>query len=70
VNVHASTEGKTDNMSDSFHEELKGVFDKFPKCHMKLLLGDFNAEVGRKDILKPTIGMRVYMKLVMIMELE
>jgi hypothetical protein len=23
---------------------------------MKILLGDFNAKVGRKDIVKPTIG--------------
>jgi endonuclease/exonuclease/phosphatase family metal-dependent hydrolase len=32
------------------------VFDKFPKYHMKFLLGDFSAKVGRKDIFKPTIG--------------
>jgi hypothetical protein len=32
------------------------VFDKFPKYHIKILLGDFNAKVGRKDIFKPTIG--------------
>jgi hypothetical protein len=30
--------------------------DKFPKDHMKLLLGDFNAKVGREDIFKPKIG--------------
>jgi endonuclease/exonuclease/phosphatase family metal-dependent hydrolase len=32
------------------------VFDKFPEYHMKILLGDFNAKVGREDIFKPTIG--------------
>jgi hypothetical protein len=32
------------------------VFDKFPNYHMKILLGDFNAKVGREDIFKPTIG--------------
>jgi hypothetical protein len=37
-------------------EELECVFDKFPKYHMKILLGDFNAKVGREDIFKPTIG--------------
>jgi hypothetical protein len=37
---------------------------------MKILLGDFNAEVSREDIFKPTIGMRVYTKLEMIMVLE
>jgi hypothetical protein len=32
------------------------VFDKFSKYHMKILLGDFNARVGKEDIFKPTIG--------------
>jgi hypothetical protein len=43
-------------MKDSFCEELECVVDKFPKFHMKMLLGDFNAKVGRRDIFKPTIG--------------
>jgi len=30
--------------------------DQFPKYHMKILLGDFSTEVGRYDILKPSIG--------------
>jgi hypothetical protein len=32
------------------------VFDKFPKYHMKMLLGDFNAKVGKVNISKPTVG--------------
>jgi hypothetical protein len=36
-------------MKDRFHEELEHVFDKFPKYHMKILFGDFNAKVGRED---------------------
>jgi hypothetical protein len=32
------------------------VFDKLPKYHMKILLGDFNAKVGKEVIFKPTIG--------------
>jgi exonuclease III len=56
LNVHAPTEDKIDDVKDSFYEELEHVFDKFPKYHMKILLGDFNAKVGRKDIFKPTIG--------------
>jgi exonuclease III len=43
-------------VKDSFYEELERVLDKFPKYHMKILLGDFNAKVGRKDISKLTIG--------------
>jgi hypothetical protein len=35
---------------------MERVFDKFPKYHMKILLGDFNAKVGRENIFKPVIG--------------
>jgi hypothetical protein len=47
LNVHATTEDKTDDVKDSFYEQLERVLDKFPKYHMKILLGDFNAKVGR-----------------------
>ena len=56
LNVHAPSEEKSDESKDSFYEELAQVFDHFPKYHMKILLGDFNAKVGREKILKPTIG--------------
>jgi hypothetical protein len=56
LNVHAPTEDKIDDLKDSFYEELERIFDKFPKYHMKILLGDFNAKVGREDIFKPLIG--------------
>jgi len=39
-----------------FCKELEQVFDHFPNYHMKILLGDFNAKVGRENIYKPTIG--------------
>ena len=32
------------------------MFDHLPKYHMKILLRDFNAKVGRENIFKPTIG--------------
>jgi hypothetical protein len=56
LNVHAPTEDKTDDAKDSFYDELERVFHKFPKYHMKILLGDFNAKVGREGSFKPTIG--------------
>jgi len=56
VNVHAPSEEKSKLLKDSFYEELEQVFDHFPKYHMKILLGDFNAKVGRERICKPTIG--------------
>jgi hypothetical protein len=46
MNIHAPTEDKIDDVKYRFYEELEGVFDKFPKCHMQILLGDFIAKVG------------------------
>jgi hypothetical protein len=56
LHVHAPTEDKDDDIKDSFYEVLEQVFDRFPRYHMKILLGDFNAKVGREDIFKPIIG--------------
>jgi exonuclease III len=56
LNAHAPTEEKCDDSKDSFYEELEGVFDHFRKYHMKILLGDFNAKVGRGDTFKPKIA--------------
>jgi exonuclease III len=56
LNVHAPTEDKIDDIKDRVYEELEQVFDKFRKHPMKILLGDFNAKVGREDVFKPTIG--------------
>ena len=56
LNVHAPSEDKSDDSKDSFYEELEQVFNNFSKYHTKILLGDFNAKVERKDIFKLTIG--------------
>jgi hypothetical protein len=56
LNVHALTKDKNDDVKDRFYEELEQIFDKFPKYHMKILLGDFSAQVSKEDIFKPTIG--------------
>jgi hypothetical protein len=43
-------------MQESSYEELERVFDKFPKCNTKILLGNFDAKVGREDTFKQKIG--------------
>ena len=57
--MHAPSEEKSDGSKDSFCEELDQVFYHFPKYHTKILLGDFNAKVGRENIFKPTIGNKI-----------
>jgi hypothetical protein len=64
VNVHAPRENKVYDVKDSFYDEFELVFDNFTQCHVQILLGDFNAKVGRQ------LEMKIYTKLVMVMELE
>jgi hypothetical protein len=39
---------------DSFYEELQQVFDHLPMDHIKTVLGEFNAILGREDLYKST----------------
>ena len=54
--MQAPREDKSDDSKYSFYEELEQVFHHFPQYHMKILLRDFNAKVGRENIFKPTTG--------------
>jgi len=56
LNAQAPSEDKSNYSKDDFYEELEQVCDNFPTYHMKIVLGDFNAQVGRENIFKPTIG--------------
>jgi hypothetical protein len=58
LNVNATIEEKSDDSNNSFSEELEQACDHFCKYVMKILLGDFNAKVGRENIFKPTVGLR------------
>jgi hypothetical protein len=51
LNVHVPTEDKIDDVNDSCYDELECIFNKFPKYHKKILLGDYNATEGGEDIL-------------------
>jgi hypothetical protein len=59
LNVQAPCEDKGDDAKESFYEKLGRVFDQFPRYDTKILLGDLNANVGRENIFKPTIGKEI-----------
>lgn len=54
--AHAPTEanGRADN--DQFYEQLELEYDELPKADIKILLGDFNAQLGREEQFYRTIG--------------
>ena len=47
---------QSDDSTDRFSEELVQIFVPVLQFNMKILLGDFNAELGREDIFKATVG--------------
>jgi hypothetical protein len=49
--VHAPTEEKDDEQKDTFYDKLERLYMKSPKYDIKIVLGDFNAKLGKeKDI--------------------
>lgn len=56
INVHAPTEEKSEEEKDIFYDELDRALAASPASDMKIVLGDFNAQVGKERIFMPTIG--------------
>ena len=54
--MHGPSEEENDDSKDSFYEELEQAFYHCAKNNKKILLGDFNAKLGREKISKPIIG--------------
>jgi hypothetical protein len=65
LNPHAPIEDKSDDKNDSFYEEPEEVMDQFPRYHMKILLGDFNANYGGRILSNQQSGM-FYKKLIIV----
>jgi hypothetical protein len=55
LKVHTLTEDNIDDEKDGFCMELEHMFNKFPKYHMKILLGDFNVKICKEGIFKLTV---------------
>jgi hypothetical protein len=56
LNVHLSSEDKIDDTKDKIYGEAERGLYQFPKYHMNVFFGDFNAKSGREDISNTTIG--------------
>jgi endonuclease/exonuclease/phosphatase family metal-dependent hydrolase/ribosomal protein S28E/S33 len=56
INIHAPTEDKDDDIKDEFYSLLEYTYDSLPSNDMKIVLGDFNAKVGKEETYKGTIG--------------
>ena len=54
--ICAPTEDTDENIKGTFYETLERVFDEAPRHDTKIVLGDFNAKIGKEIVYRPTIG--------------
>jgi len=60
--VHAPTEEKDEVQKDDFYEDLERIYTEAPKHDIKVVMGDFNAKVGKELGLAPNVGYIASMK--------
>jgi hypothetical protein len=56
INVPAPTNKKTEEIKEEFYNLLEQNMNQIAGSDIKIILGDFNAKVGKESIYKPTIG--------------
>jgi hypothetical protein len=56
INVHAPTNKKTEQITEEFYNLLQQNINQIARSDIKIILGDFDAKVGKESIYKSTIG--------------
>ncbi|KAI8121895.1 Craniofacial development protein 2 [Lucilia cuprina] len=54
--AHAPTEEKDEGVKDRFYDRLDDLYDRCPKHDVKIVLGDFNAKIGKENVFGPIVG--------------
>jgi hypothetical protein len=56
INVHAPHNGRPDKEKDDFYSLLEKTYNERPRHDIRIVIGDLNAQVGREEEFRPTIG--------------
>lgn len=56
INVHAPTNEQEDEEKEQFYESLQRTVDQTPKSDIVVILGDFNAKLGKEELYKKVTG--------------
>jgi len=56
IRVHTPTEEIGETQKEDFYENLERIYMKAPKHDIKVVMGDFNAKVGKESSLAPNVG--------------
>ena len=54
--VHAPTEEKDEMQKDAFYKDPERTYMKAPRYGIKVVMGDFNAKVGKEPGPMPNVG--------------
>ncbi|XP_008181757.1 uncharacterized protein LOC103309033 [Acyrthosiphon pisum] len=50
------TDETEENLKNEFYDDLENILDTTTNSCIKILMGDFNAKIGKEDMYRPTIG--------------
>jgi hypothetical protein len=56
INVHAPHNGRPEKEKEDFYSLLEKTYNERPKHDIRIVIGDLNAQVGREEAFRPTIG--------------
>jgi hypothetical protein len=56
INVHAPTEENEELEKEAFYQKVEEIYDSCPSNDIKIVLGNWNAKVGRDEIYQGVIG--------------
>jgi hypothetical protein len=56
INAHAPTEDAENEDKEMFYSKLETVYDGTPGSDVKMVMGHFNAKMGKEDIFIPVVG--------------
>jgi hypothetical protein len=56
INIHAPTEDAENEDKEMFYSKLETVYDGTPGSDVEMVMGHFNAKIGKEDIFIPAIG--------------
>jgi len=56
ISAHAPTNEKEEQEKESFYENLEDVYNRIPRYDMVIIMGDFNAKIGKQDYQRQVAG--------------
>ncbi|CAD7093988.1 unnamed protein product [Hermetia illucens] len=56
INVHAPTEETAESEKDTFYEAVERTLEACPRYDIKIILGDFNSQVGKGPVFMRYVG--------------